>query len=55
MSPVNVSGRILATFLGLWVGLVLALAYFVGWQVAIPVLGLGIGAALVLVSFLSGR
>jgi hypothetical protein len=50
---VSRSMQILAACLGLWIGLVLVLASFVGWQIALPVLVLGIGGALVFASFLS--
>jgi hypothetical protein len=39
--------------MGIWIGLVLVLASSLGWQIALPVLVLGIGAALVFGSFLS--
>ena len=45
--------QILAACLGLWIGLVLVLASSLGWQIALPVLVLGIGGALVFASFLS--
>ncbi len=45
--------QILAACLGLWIGLVLVLASSLGWQVALPVLLLGIGGALLFGSFLS--
>jgi hypothetical protein len=53
----NLSGprQILAACLGLWIGLVLVLAYSLGWQTAIPVLFVGVGGALLFVSFLLGR
>jgi hypothetical protein len=51
MYAVNVLGRILATLLRLWIGLAVALIYFTGWQIAILVLSLGLGATLIIVSF----
>ena len=45
--------QILAACLGLWIGLVLVLASSLGWQVALPVLLLGVGGALLFGSFLS--
>jgi hypothetical protein len=50
---VSRSVQILAACLGLWIGLVLVLASSLGWQVALPVLLLGIGGALLFGSFLS--
>ena len=50
---VSRSVQILAACLGLWIGLVLVLASSLGWQVALPVLLLGIGGALLFCSFLS--
>jgi len=50
---VSRSIQILAAYLGLWIGLVLVLASSLGWQTALPVLVLGLGAALVFASFLS--
>ncbi len=49
------SVQILAVCLGLWSGLVLVLASSVGWQIALPVLVVGVGGALVFASFLSYR
>jgi hypothetical protein len=39
--------------LGLWIGFVLVLASSLGWEIALPVLVLGIGGTLVFASFLS--
>ena len=50
---VSRSTQILAVCLGLWIGLVLVLASSLGWQIALPVLLLGMGSALVFASFLS--
>ncbi len=46
------SVQILAACSGLWIGLVLVLASSLGWQIALPVLVLGAGGALVFASFL---
>jgi hypothetical protein len=45
--------QILAVCSGIWIGLVLVLASSLGWQVALPVLLLGVGGTLVFASFLS--
>ncbi len=50
---VSRSVQILAVCSGLWIGLVLVLASSVGWQIALPVLVVGLGSALVFASFLS--
>ena len=50
---VSRSVQILAACLGLLMGLVLVLASSLGWQVALPVLLLGMGGALLFASFLS--
>jgi hypothetical protein len=50
---VSRSVQILAACLGLWIGLVLVLASSLGWQVALPVLILRMGGALLFGSFLS--
>jgi hypothetical protein len=50
---VSRSIQILAACLGLWIGLVLVLASSLGWHIALPVLVVGIGGALVFASFLS--
>jgi hypothetical protein len=47
------STQILAVCSGIWIGLVLVLASSLGWQVALPVLLLGVGGTLVFASFLS--
>ena len=48
-------GTNIAVCSGLWIGLVVILASSLGWQIALPVLVLGIGGALVFASFLSFR
>ncbi len=50
---VSRSIQILAVGLGLWIGLVLVLASSLGWEIALPVLILGLGSTLVFASFLS--
>lgn len=51
-TKVSGSVQILAACSGLWIGLVLVLAFSLGWQIALPVLVLGAGGALVFASFL---
>jgi hypothetical protein len=49
---VSGSVQILVACLGIWIGLVLILASSLGWQIALPVVVLGLGGTLLFVSFL---
>jgi len=46
-------GQILAVGLGLVIGLVFIVAYFLGWQVAVPVAFLATGSVLLTIEYLN--